>query len=333
MSLAQQLAVGDAVQRNATGQADVLGAGFLLHRPGQPQHDLLRYRLDRGGEVHVLLGQELFGRAARPAEQRGELVVRHAQAGAIVEVGLVEAEGAVFLEVDDVVQDRVLELRLAVGRQAHHLVFAGIDLEARVIGEGRIEQPERVREVDLAQHLELVALAPAQRRGGPFADAVHAQDGGLLVGRGEEGRGGVALVVFAEQQPLLPVEVRLPLLHLVAQQRLLEQLLLQPQRHGHAERIEAARRVGEVGLEQAFELQERLVVEGDVVDVGELDARRIEAVLHGVLGKARIVLLAGEALLLRRTDQMPILDQRRGAVVIEGGDPQHPHGTLRTACR
>ena len=120
-----------------------------------------------------------------PPNSCGELLVRHAQAGAIVEVALVEAEGAVFLEVDDVVQDRVLELRLAVGREAHHLVLARIDLEAGVVGEGRVEQAERVREVDLLQHLELVALAEAERRGRPLADAVHAEDRGLLEGRRE----------------------------------------------------------------------------------------------------------------------------------------------------
>ena len=102
--LAQQLAVGDAVQRHAAGQADVLGAGLLLHRARQPQHDLLGDGLHRGREVHVVLGQKLFGLARLAAEQRAELLVRHAQPGAIVEVGLVEAEGAVFLEVDDVVR-------------------------------------------------------------------------------------------------------------------------------------------------------------------------------------------------------------------------------------
>src|SRR5580704_12053311 len=133
--------------------------------------------------------------------------------------------------------------------------------------------------------------------------------------------------MLAEQQALLPIEVGLPALHLVAQQRLLEQLLLQPQRHGHTERVEAARRVGEVGLEQTLELQERLVVESDVVDVGQLDAGRVQAVLHSVLREARIVLLAGEALLLRGADEMAVLDQRRRAVMVESRDPEYAHGT------
>ncbi len=151
----------------------------------------------------------------------------------------------------------------------------------------------------------------------------------------------MTLVMFAEQQPFLPIEVGLPLLHLIAQQRLLKELFLQPQRHGHAEGVEAARREGKVCLEQALELQERLVVESYVVDVGKLEAGRIQAVLHGVFRKARVVLLAREALLLGGTDQLTIRDQRGGAVMVEGRDSQDPHETfprrpsaeLRTACR
>ena len=166
--LAQQLAVGDAVQRHAAGQADVLRAGLLAHRARQPDHDLLGDGLHRRREIHVMLGQKLLGLARLAAEQLAELLVRHAQAGAVVEVLLVEAEGAVLLEVDDLVEDQVLELRLAIGRQAHDLVLAGVDLEAGVVGERRIEQPERVREVDLLQHLELVALAPGRATSSPI---------------------------------------------------------------------------------------------------------------------------------------------------------------------
>ncbi len=83
----------------------------------------------------------------------------------------------------------------------------------------------------------------------------------------------------------------------------------------------------EIGFEQALELQERLVVEDDVVDVVELDAglRRGNTAI-ALCGKAGIVLLAREALLLRGRDDLAVLDQRRGAVVIEGRNPEDAHG-------
>ena len=67
----------------------------------------------------------------RLAEQRGELVVGHAQAGAVVEIALVQPEAAVVVEVDELVQDQRRVFGLAIGREPHHLVLAGIHLEAR----------------------------------------------------------------------------------------------------------------------------------------------------------------------------------------------------------
>ena len=85
-AVAQHLAVGHAVERHAAGEAQILRAGLACERARQAQHDFLRDRLDRGGEIHVALGQQLVGLARRRAEQAIELVVRHAQAGAIVEI-------------------------------------------------------------------------------------------------------------------------------------------------------------------------------------------------------------------------------------------------------
>ena len=50
-----------------------------------------------------------------------------------------------------------------------------------------------------------------------------------------------------------------------------------------------------------------------------------QAIGDGVVRKGRIVLLPGETLLLRRGDDAAVLDQRRGAVVIEGGNPENAH--------
>ena len=72
----------------------------------------------------MLLRQQLLGAACGAAEQRVEAVVRHPQSRAVVEVLLVEPEAAVFLEVDQVLEDDVGVPRLAVGRESHDLVLA-----------------------------------------------------------------------------------------------------------------------------------------------------------------------------------------------------------------
>ena len=73
LAVAQHLAVGHAVERDAAGEAQVLRAGLGRERAREPQHDLLGHRLDRGGEVHVALGEQAFRVARRAAEQRVEL--------------------------------------------------------------------------------------------------------------------------------------------------------------------------------------------------------------------------------------------------------------------
>src|SRR5215475_49055 len=94
--------------------------------------------------------------------------------------------------------------------------------------------------------------------------------------------------------------------------------LLQPHRHRHAEALEPVRRVCEIGLEQPIKLPEGLLVKDDVVEIIRSEPGFFHAVLDGVRGESRVVLLAGEALLLRRCHDLAVDDEGRGAVVVEG---------------
>ena len=85
-------------------------------------------------------GKQFVRGTHRLAEQRGEALVGHGQAGAIVEIRHVEPERAVRLEIDQIVEDELCVFRLAIGRESHDLVLAGVHLEAGVISERRIQQ-------------------------------------------------------------------------------------------------------------------------------------------------------------------------------------------------
>ena len=174
--LAQQLAVGHAVQRHAA-QADVLCAGLLSSPTGRAGARSPGDGLDRGREIHVMLRQQL-GLARLAAEQPAELVVRHAgRCSSRNTTGRVGRRR--LLEVDDLVEDQVLELRLAIGASPMTLYSPELTLEAGVVGEGRIEQANRARKVDLAQHLELVALAPSGAKWWPTRRRRPCRNGGL----------------------------------------------------------------------------------------------------------------------------------------------------------
>ena len=182
-----------------------------------------------------------------------------------------------------------------------------------------------MREVEFLEDGEVVAAAEADRHRRPLPDPVHGQDGGFLERRGEKRRGGVTLVMLGEEELAVPVAVARKLLQLVVQQPLLEQLFAQPQRDRHPERAKAVRRECEVGFQQAFELEKRLVVEHDVIDGLQRNSRRLQAIGEGMVRETGIMLLAREALLLRRRHDTAVFDQGGRAVVIECRKPDNAH--------
>ena len=77
-----------------------------------------------------------------------------------------------------------------------------------------------------------------------------------------------------------------------------------------------------ISLEDALELEERLVVEADEVDLVDGDPLGVETERDGVARERRVALHAREPLLLGSGDDGAVLEQAGGAVVIESGDPE-----------
>src|SRR5262245_50213482 len=139
-------------------------------------------------------------------------------------------------------------------------------------------------------------------------------------------------MVLGEQQALRR-KIRIDGFEIACQELALKKFLLQPYRQGDAERREPARREGKIGLEQSFEFEEWLVVEHNVVELGKPAAGLCQTIGDGAGGKAGIVLLAGESLLLSGGDDAATDSDRGSAVVIERRDPEDAHGAVRTACK
>src|SRR5262245_7954921 len=97
-AIAQDLAVADAIERDATSKTKVLDAVRFGQVAREPQHDLLGHLLHRGRQIHVALREPGPGGARRTTEQAVELGRRHGEARRIAEVALVQPEGAVFPE-------------------------------------------------------------------------------------------------------------------------------------------------------------------------------------------------------------------------------------------
>ena len=199
LAVAQHLAVGDAIERHAPRKTEVASAGLTGEAARQPQHRFVEHRLNGGGNIHVERGQQLIGRAHRLAEQFCKPFIRHGEAGAIIEIGHVEPERSIRLQIDEVIENELRVFRLAVRREPHHLIFAGVDLEAGEVGHGRIKQTKRMRKVNLLEDLKTVALTQSGRCRRPFTDTIHGENHGLVERRRIEGRGRMAQMMFGEK--------------------------------------------------------------------------------------------------------------------------------------
>ena len=96
------------------------------------------------------------------------------------------------------------------------------------------------------------------------------------------------------------------------------ELFLQPKGHRLEERPDPRRRKRQVRLQETFELEPGLVVEGYPFEIAWTDASRLQAVLHGSPREAMIVLLSTEALLLGSGNDLTVTNQASGRIVIEG---------------
>src|SRR5262245_31156032 len=123
-----------------------------------------------------------------------------------------------------------------------------------------------MREAQLVRQGDLVAAASSIGSSRPLPDAVERQDGCLFIWRREKGAGGVRLVVVGENVATLVLMLE-PTIHFPWQ----VELLAEPERHGLQERLEADRHIREVGLDQPLELDQRLVIERNEIELGRGD--------------------------------------------------------------
>ena len=178
-----------------------------------------------------------------------------------------------------------------------------------------------MRKVGFRLEMDLVVLPAAVTAGRPLADAVNRQDRRRLEWRGIKGARRVRLVVLGEHDgggaaAALRNKVAGP------------ELVVHPERHRTQKRTQALWRVRQITLQQAFEFQDRLVVERDVIQVIRGDASLAKAERRGRFRKAMVVLLAREPFFLRGGDDLAVADQAGGGVVIERGQTQDVHGAI-----
>src|SRR5438067_611098 len=114
----------------------------------------------------------------------------------------------------------------------------------------------------MLRQLDRIPMSLAQRRGAPLADAVERENLRLLKWARKKRARGVALMMVEKNDRLAARAVKL-CSHAPAK----VQLLLQPNRNGNAKFTKAQRCVREKGLQQPIEFRQRLLIEGDVIQI------------------------------------------------------------------
>src|SRR6185503_10817177 len=161
----------------------------------------------------------------------------------------------------------------------------------------------------------------------PFSNAIHTQDSGLLVGRGEKGRCRMRFMVFAEQElrNVLFVQTRSASQDLFAKKVSQQQFLFQPHRHGGKKGLQATRRKADVGFKQPLEFDQRLVIKHNILKVLNPNPSLVQTILNRAMRKSRIMLLSCKSFFLCRSDDLAVPHEAGGAVVVEGGNAENIH--------
>ena len=162
--------------------------------------------------------------------------------------------------------------------------------------------------VDLSEHSTGASRSDRHGGGGPLADTIGGEDDGFIEGGRVEGTRCVAVMVLGEPDPVAEVFDVFEFRQGPDEGPLLEELLPGPDGHGAAEGVESPGRMRDEGFEKPFEFEERLVVEGDPVDVGQAKATEVENGSDRGRGKGGIVLDSRESFLLDGADDLTIDD-------------------------
>ena len=174
----------------------------------------------------------------------------------------------------------------------------------------------------------VVVLAHPHRGGGPFPHTIDGENRRLRERRWEERARRVRFVVLGEQQ--VPIEIAA---NRVEDHPVLVELFLDPQRAGHEKGPKPLGSDAQVSFKNSLKLDERLVVEADVVKIRRGDAGPVEAEVHRVFRERGVPLLSRKALLRARGDDLTISYQTGSTIVVERRNPEDVNGLAQCSHR
>src|SRR6516165_2780246 len=105
--VSEDLAIDHTIERHSSSKTQILFAGLLNETAGKAHHGVLDHDLNGCRQIHVTLLEPAVGATRWCAEQFMKAIVRHRQAGAIIEIIEIESERAVRFKIDQIVVDEL----------------------------------------------------------------------------------------------------------------------------------------------------------------------------------------------------------------------------------
>ncbi len=141
------MAVGGAVQRDASREGEAFVSRAAAKAAADVEQDAVETFLKRGGEVAVLIGD-----FSRGWPSRDEVAIEVVAGGEVIfalVAGLVEAKhrdaDRAIVAQDDFAGEEIAEAGgITIRREAHDFVLVGIEIEAEVERDQRIENPDGI---------------------------------------------------------------------------------------------------------------------------------------------------------------------------------------------
>ena len=170
--LQQDFSVHHRVVRDATGKAEIRYPRLLVHMIEHVKRDLFEAQLQTRRDVALAIGQRGSG-LARGAERAAQTrrkrsgqspatrAPRHLNAFRVMpEVIQIQSKLPALFRANDLAK-LVDKARLAIRREAHHLSLIAVMRKPEKLRRRGVDDPGRVRILNLAQHLDRVPFANA----------------------------------------------------------------------------------------------------------------------------------------------------------------------------
>src|SRR5262249_13895369 len=192
-------AICSAVERDTARHSELAQASLAAEVAADMEHDFVEAFLQRRSDVAMIVARVAVRNASRD-EVLFEVAARRA-VGFAIKTLVVQAkkrnlDQAVVEQLHGLLEEMTIASGIPVGSESHDFVLVGVELEAKVQRESRIEDADGILSGDFGELVDLVVVRVINGDGVNFAHAVEDHDQAFIPSGGVVGAGGVGQMMI-----------------------------------------------------------------------------------------------------------------------------------------